>query len=157
MLLFSADATIWLLLRTVFLLILAALVGACTSAESGRILASWCAEKANEGKSLQNPIPATPESIASGKTFYDRLCADCHGEKGDGVSQMAAEPVRRRIEAVDLTDDQWEHGPTDGEIFVFIRDGAVGSGAMKGLNGRPGVGPTEMWNIVNYIRSIHRK
>jgi hypothetical protein len=70
---------------------------------------------------------------------------------------MAASLSEGELKPSDLTDDRWEHGSSDGEIFVFIRDGAVGSGAMKGLNGRPGVGPAEMWNLVNYIRSIHRK
>lgn len=59
------------------------------------------------------------------------------------------------VKPPNLIDDQWDHGSTDGDIFVFIRDGAVGSAAMKGLNGRPGVGPTEMWNLVNYVRSLH--
>jgi hypothetical protein len=31
--------------------------------------------------------------------------------------------------------DKWEHGSTDGEIFVSIRDGVGGPGATKGLNG----------------------
>ena len=54
----------------------------------------------------------------------------------------------------DLTDQKWDHGSTDGDIFVGIRDGVGGPAAMKGLNGRPGVGPTEMWHIVNYVRSL---
>jgi hypothetical protein len=56
----------------------------------------------------------------------------------------------------DLTDDKWEHGSTDGEIFVNIRDGVGSQGAMNGLNGRPGVSDTDMWNMVNYIRTLKR-
>ena len=144
--------------RLLVLTILILFVSACTPAESGTNNKAAVPQKeTNEGKSLQNPVSATPESIASGKSLYTRLCAECHGEKGDGVSEMAASLSAGELKPSDLTDDQWEHGSSDGEIFVFIRDGAVGSGAMKGLNGRPGVGPTEMWNLVNYIRSIHRK
>jgi len=144
--------------RLLTLTILALFASGCTRAESGANPDAAIPKKdTNEGKSLQNPVPATPESIASGKNLYGRLCAECHGDKGDGVSEMAASLSEGELKPSDLTDDQWEHGSSDGEIFVFIRDGAVGSGAMKGLNGRPGVGPTEMWNLVNYIRSIHRK
>ena len=143
--------------RLLALIILALFASGCTQAESGTNSPAVPIKDTNEGKSLQNPVPATPESIASGKNLYGRLCAECHGDKGDGVSEMAASLSAGELKPSDLTDDQWEHGSSDGEIFVFIRDGAVGSGAMKGLNGRPGVGPTEMWNLVNYIRSIHRK
>ena len=107
-----------------------------------------------EGKTLSNPVPATPASISSGKKLYSKLCAECHGEKGDGVSAIAAAMPEGEVKPSNLTDDQWDHGSTDGDIFVFIRDGAVGSAAMKGLNGRPGVGPNEMWNLVNYVRSL---
>lgn len=138
--------------------VLALSLNACTAAESGANSgAAVSVKETSEGKSLQNPVAASPESIASGQGLYGRLCAECHGEKGDGVSEMAASLSAGELKPSDLTDDVWEHGSTDGEIFVFIRDGAVGSGAMKGLNGRPGVGPTEMWNLVNYIRSIHRE
>jgi hypothetical protein len=53
-----------------------------------------------------------------------------------------------------LTDDKWEHGSTDGEIFVNIRDGVGVRGAMKGLNGKPGISDTDMWNVVNYMRTL---
>ena len=54
----------------------------------------------------------------------------------------------------DLTDDNWDHGSADGEIFVAIRDGVGSNAAMKGLNGKPGIGPLEMWHLVNYVRSL---
>ena len=102
-----------------------------------------------------NPVKATPESIAAGKKFYVRFCADCHGVNGDGVSQMAANMPEGETKPPSLVDAHWDHGSTDGDIFVGIRDGVGAGGGMKGLNGRPGVGPTEMWNMVNYIRSLH--
>jgi mono/diheme cytochrome c family protein len=112
------------------------------------------ARTADEGKNLSNPVPATPDSIASGKKFYDKHCADCHGEKADGVSALADAMAQDAVKPPNLIDDQWDHGSTDGDIFVSIRDGVGGPGAMKGLNGRPGVGPAEMWNTVNYLRGL---
>ena len=109
----------------------------------------------NEGKTLQNPVVSTPDSLGKGKKLFDKLCADCHGEKGDGASEVAAAMGAGEVKPPDLTDDTWERGSTDGEIFVSIRDGVGGgAAAMKGLNGRPGVGPQEMWHIVNYMRSL---
>jgi cytochrome c len=108
----------------------------------------------DEGKTLTNPVKTAPESVASGKKLYEKLCIECHGEKGDGVSAVAAAMPEGELKPPNLIDDQWDHGSTDGDIFVFIRDGSVGSAAMKGLNGRPGVGPNEMWNLVNYVRSL---
>ena len=133
-------------------------LSACSSSEkpAGSNSAPTVAARASdEGKSLSNPVPATPASISSGKKLFEKLCVDCHGEKGDGVSAVAAAMPEGEVKPPNLIDDQWDHGSTDGDIFVFIRDGAVGSAAMKGLNGRPGVGPTEMWNLVNYVRSLH--
>ena len=72
----------------------------------------------------------------SGKKLFDKLCADCHGEKGDGVSEIAATMAADEVRPPDLTDDKWDHGATDGEFFVSIRDGVGGPGAMKGLNGQ---------------------
>lgn len=147
------------LLRTIAIVALTAFVAACAPASGtnsgtgdGPVL-----QAVNEGKSLQNPVAVTPESLASGKKFYDKLCADCHGERGDGNSAVAAALAEGEVRPPDLTDEKWDHGASDGEIFVSIRDGVGGSGAMKGLNGRPGVGPHEMWNMVNYVRSLRRK
>ena len=136
-------------MRTAIIFIFVAFVCAFTGAESGT-------GPPNEEKVLENPVPATPESVAAGKRYFDKLCAECHGEKGDGVSPIAATMAADEVRPPDLTDDKWDHGATDGALFVSIRDGVGGPGAMKGLNGRPGIGPTEMWQMVNYIRSLRK-
>ena len=33
---------------------------------------------------LQNPVAATPQSLAAGKKAYDENCAACHGPKAEG-------------------------------------------------------------------------
>jgi mono/diheme cytochrome c family protein len=149
------------LIRIAMILSLAALASACSAAGSGSNsgaapVVPVSKDASKEGLSLRNPVAATPESVASGKKFFDKLCADCHGGNADGVSEIAATMAADEVRPPNLTDDKWDHGSTDGEIFVNIRDGVGGPGAMKGLNGRPGVGPTEMWNVVNYIRSLKK-
>jgi len=143
-----------LLLRDfVVLFALMAFVSACSPGHSSP--SDGPSVNANP-KTIKNPVPATPESLANGKRLYDRLCAECHGATGHGDGPtsrklaLAGEP-----RSPDLTDDKWDHGSTDGEIFVDIRDG-LGS-TMRGLNGKPGIGPEEMWHLVNYVRSLGGK
>ena len=53
----------------------------------------------------------------------------------------------------DLTDAEWMHGSSDGEIFVIIRDGIDGTG-MKDFKDMK---PTEIWQIVNYVKTLSPK
>ena len=39
---------------------------------------------AAEAAALQNPLRATPENIARGRTYYQYYCLACHGEAADG-------------------------------------------------------------------------
>ena len=54
-----------------------------------------------------------------------------------------------------LADAEWKHGSTDGEIFVVIRDGAGPKFDMKGYKSK--MTETEIWNVVNFLRSIGTK
>jgi mono/diheme cytochrome c family protein len=108
-----------------------------------------------EAKAMKNPVEPTAKSIAAGKTVYDKHCAECHGVTGKGDGERAAALIQAGMpKSSDLTDDKWDHGATDGEIFVNIRDGVGAKGAMGGLNGKPGVSSIDMWNIVNYLHTL---
>ena len=48
-----------------------------------------------------------------------------------------------------------EPGATDGEIFLVIQNGAAPEMKMKGLKGR--MSDNDMWNVVNYLRSVGPK
>ncbi len=109
-------------------------------------------------RALKNPVEPTPKSIASGKITYNKYCAECHGVNGDGVSEKSKTLAEAgEAKPSDLTDNKWDHGSTDGEIFVNIRDGVGVRGAMKGLNGKPGVSDEDMWNIVNYMKTLRKQ
>jgi mono/diheme cytochrome c family protein len=99
---------------------------------------------------LKNPTPATAESIAAGRAVYDKQCAECHGKTGKGDGQKG-EGLEQKPS--DFTDDKWEHGTTDGEIFVVIRDGAGPKSDMKGFAKK--LNQNELWNVVNFVRSLH--
>lgn len=96
-----------------------------------------------EAAKLTNPVAKTPESIAAGKRVYQRMCARCHGPSGKGDGSGTAVPS-------DVTDEVWEFGSSDGEIFTAIHDGT--SIDMDGYAGR--ISDTDTWNLVNFLRSI---
>jgi cbb3-type cytochrome c oxidase subunit III len=98
-----------------------------------------------EAAKLKNPVEKTPESAAAGRKVYQRLCVRCHGAegKGDGGAAGAVPPS-------DFTDDVWDHGSSDGEIFTVIHDGT--SADMEGYAQR--ISDTDIWNVVNYIRTF---
>ena len=132
----------------------AVLLNGCSTGQSTNPVAAPASVNADP-KTLRNPIPSTPESLAVGKRLYDRLCANCHGASGNGVSELATTLVQAgEVKPSDLTDDKWDHGSTDGEIFVDIRDGVGPNAAMRGLNGKPGIDDEQMWHLVNYVRNF---
>jgi mono/diheme cytochrome c family protein len=101
-----------------------------------------------EAAKLKNPVPANAASIAAGKQLYDKQCAGCHGDTGKGDGAMGEE---LNPKPANLVDADWKHGSTDGEILVVIRDGVKNSG-MKGFGKK--LTAHQMWDIVNYVRSI---
>ncbi len=104
-----------------------------------------------EGKKLKNPAPASAESIAKGKAAFQKNCRFCHGADAKGDGPMAPEGTHPS----NLTDDKWDRGATDGEIFLVIRDGAGPKFDMKGYKSK--MTEPEIWNIVNYLRSLQAK
>ena len=136
------------ILKFMSLLTIAGFIGGCSN---GQTTAN------TDPKTMKNPVTATPKSLESGKRLYDRLCAECHGAAGDGKSEMATVLEKSgKIPPSNLIDDTWDLGSTDGEIFMIIRDGSGSNLAMKGLNGKPGIVDEDMWNVVNYVRSLHK-
>lgn len=105
----------------------------------------------SQGKSMKNPVPASKESIAAGQASFAKSCRACHGNDAKGNGQMAPKDSHPS----DLTDQKWDRGGSDGEIFLVIRDGAGPEFKMKGQKGR--MTDTDMWNIVNYVRSVGSK
>ena len=96
----------------------------------------------------KNPVKADATSIAAGKQLYDKQCAACHGEGGKGDGKMAAQVNPKPS---DLTDADWKHGSTDGELYLVIHDGAKNTG-MKPYGSK--LTTHQIWDVVNYIRSI---
>ena len=96
---------------------------------------------------VKNPVPATSASIKAGQRAYEQNCRQCHGTKGRGDGTLAPSNPK----PADLTDDKWDHGSSDGEIFNVIKRG-VPPTMMPSLNGV--IPDQDIWNVINYIRSV---
>jgi mono/diheme cytochrome c family protein len=97
---------------------------------------------------VKNPVAANANSINRGRQAYMKACRHCHGPKGLGDGPLAP----KNSNPANLTDGEWKYGSSDGEIFSIIANGVGGDSEMKGL--RSELTTTDMWNIVNYLRSI---
>ena len=104
-----------------------------------------------EAAQLQNPVPATPESIAVGQKHYQRSCQFCHGPKGLGDGPAAPPGVQ----VGNLADGKWAYGSSDGEIFAVIKNGVGPKFDMPGVKGR--LQDTDIWHLVNYVRTLEPK
>src|SRR5215831_10360898 len=94
-----------------------------------------------EAKKMKNPVPASAESVAAGQALFQRNCRFCHGADAKGNGPMAPEGTHPS----NLTDDKWDRGSSDGEIFAVIRDGAGPKFDMKGFKSK--MSEKDIWNI----------
>ena len=105
-----------------------------------------------EVQSLTNPVATTPDSVAAGAALYTRHCAACHGPNGRGDGPLAAATAAYGARPSNLTDETWQHGGSDGEIFVAIRDGIGPDFSMDAFLGR--LAELEIWHLVNYLKRL---
>lgn len=99
-----------------------------------------------EAAAKENTVKPGPESLAKGKKLYGIDCAMCHGEKGDGKGDTDMKNV------TDFTNPDSLKGRTDGELFYVIRHGK-GEMPIEGDRAKD----DDIWNLVNYIRSLAKK
>ena len=104
-----------------------------------------------EGKKMKNPVASSAESIKAGQALFQKNCRFCHNADAKGNGPMAPEGTHPS----NLTDDTWDRGSTDGEIFLVVRDGAGPKFEMKGFKSK--LSETDIWNVVNDLRSLQGK
>ena len=92
---------------------------------------------------LENPNPATPASIATGKEMFETYCVLCHGDGGHGDGPVS----EKFLKPPDLPSIMGRR--TDGYLYATIRNGGV---VMPPHGYR--IPPAERWDLVNYLRSI---
>ena len=101
------------------------------------------------GADRKNPVTPTPEGLAAAKKMFGYDCSMCHGANGDGKGDMVA--------SMSLTMKDWREGASlsgisDAEIYDII---TKGKGKMTGEGDR--LPPTQVWGMVNYVRSLAKK
>jgi len=102
-----------------------------------------------EDKARKNPIKFTEVSVARGKKIFGTQCALCHGDKGDGKGELAAD---MKLTVPNFTQPDTLKDRTDGEIFAII---GTGNNTMPAQGGR--LTDDHRWNLVNYVRSLSGK
>jgi mono/diheme cytochrome c family protein len=96
-----------------------------------------------------NPVKTSPASLASGKKKYGQDCAMCHGKEGAGDGDLAGD---MNLKLKDLRDADALKDVSDAEMYKLINNG---KGKMMGEEGR--LKPDEIWDVVNFVRSLSRK
>ena len=98
-----------------------------------------------DAQKLKSPVANTKKSIARGRVIFMSNCTSCHGENGKAEGSLVAD-------ATDLTSPQlYKSGTSEGEIFHSVRDGA--GDQMPAFKGQLD-NETDIWNLVNFIRSL---
>jgi mono/diheme cytochrome c family protein len=98
---------------------------------------------------MKNPVKPTAESQAKAKSLYQVDCAVCHGDNGNGKTDLAKS---MELTIVDWTNPATLANKTDGDLFTIIRNGKDKMPAEE--TGR--AKDTDVWNLIIYIRSFSK-
>lgn len=108
------------------------------------------ADKLDEARALQNPLPSSPDIVEQGKAIYEGkgTCVNCHGAggRGNGPAGAVLNPPPRSFHSHGF----WRHR-SEGEIFWVIKHGSPGTGMIPfgGL-----LTDEEIWTVIHYERSF---
>ena len=96
-----------------------------------------------------NPVKASPDVLADGLAHYADHCASCHGNNGDGNTELGRglfpkPPDMRQAATQQLT---------DGELFYIIERGVRFTG-MPGWSTGTESGENSTWRLVHFIRHL---
>ena len=98
----------------------------------------------DDAATLQNPVPASPESVAEGKYLFELNCAVCHGPEGRGDGPVG---VLLETSPVDMH-EAYTQDQADGQLFFTITRGRVTMPYYRDALNRE-----ERWHVINYIRA----
>jgi mono/diheme cytochrome c family protein len=110
------------------------------------------ADQLQAARATTNPLPATPELIAKGRTLFEgkAFCRACHGADGKGLPKDLdlKGPLPRNF-----TDKAWQKARTDGELMWILRNGSPGTDMAPFI---PLVlTEEEAWQVLLYVRSFN--
>lgn len=97
-------------------------------------------------KTLQNPVPATPEALAQGKALWGKFCITCHGADGAGDGSITdIYPKPPNLIAKDY--------PARKDGFYFHK--MTFGGAIMPSYGHA-ISAEERWMIAHYIHELQK-
>ena len=101
-------------------------------------------------RNTANPIPASPEVIAAGRSHFADHCASCHANDGSGNTEMGQGLFPKAPDMATVSQEL-----TDGELFYFIEQGVRFTGMPAWGTGTP-AGEEASWHLVHFIRHLPR-
>lgn len=104
-------------------------------------------QEAAPATTSKNPVKPTPQSQEKAKGVYKMDCALCHGDNGNGKTDVA---TSMSLVLDDWTDPKSLAGKSDQELFDTIRKGKdkmPPEDAGRAKN-------DEIWNLIIYIRGM---
>lgn len=104
-----------------------------------------------EAKRRANPVPFSEEAVSDGMAHWADHCAMCHGNSGDGQTEMG-QGLYPRTPDMRLPATQTL---TDGELFYIVENGVKLTGMPAWSTGTP-EGEVESWKLVHFIRHLPR-
>ena len=102
-----------------------------------------------EVRNRGNPVPASPDVLASGRAHFADHCASCHANDGSGDTEMGRNLFPK---APDMRGTATQ-GLTDGELFWIIENGVRFTG-MPGWSTGTDEGEQATWHLVHFIRHL---
>lgn len=117
-------------------------VFACTPATSA-------IAQASAAPASTNPVKPTAASQEKAKALYLRDCVLCHGDNGNGKTDVA---TSMDVKLADWTDPKSLASKSDQELFNIIHKGK--GDKMPAEEGRAKM--DEIWNLIIYIRNMSK-
>ncbi|WP_374166555.1 cytochrome c [Arcticibacter sp. MXS-1] len=103
---------------------------------------------------LKNPLPATQQNLAQGRTLYLHMCSHCHGTTGQGDGQII------KLEKFPPPPSYSKGTSSRGGAMKDLTDGKIFHTITYGLNlmgpHRTQLSPTERWKIVMYVHELQK-
>ena len=100
-------------------------------------------------RQLPSPVPASPQTLTTGRAHFADHCAICHANDGSGQTEMGRNLYPR---APDLRLAQTQQ-LTDGEIFYIVENGIRFTG-MPGWGDGSEESQRASWHLVSFIRHL---
>jgi len=131
-----------------FLFLSAAVLFAIAPTPTPTLAAGRTAQDAAPGAT--NPVKPTAASQEKAKKLYAMDCALCHGDNGNGKTDIA---TSMNITLADWTDPKTFAPMSDQQIFDIIRKG---KGEKMPAEDAGRAKDADVWNLVIYIRAFSK-